>query len=106
MKFSKYITAAGAVAVLGLGLTSCNDWLDVNEDPNTPTNEAASYDKRLAHIQFYTNSAYQFATQPATFQCGIGTTNGRTGNAGKFCQWEMTEWRSTTCYQWWFVGAA
>lgn len=106
MKFTKYITAVGAVAVLGLGLTSCNDWLDVNEDPNTPTNEAASYDKRLAHIQFYTNSAYQFATQPASFQCGIGTTNGRTGNAGKFCQWEMTEWRSTTCYQWWFVGAA
>lgn len=103
MKFSKYlfIVTAGM-----LSLTSCNDWLDVNVDPNNPTSDIADYSKRLAHIEFYTNHAYQIGSQATSYLVGDFTQNSRTNNQGKYAQWEMTEWRCTTCYQWWFVGAA
>ncbi len=103
MKLNKSILAAGAALML---MTSCSDWLDVNNDPNTATDSAAPYDKRLAHIEFYTNHAYYIGGQPIAYMCGDITQNSRTNNQGCFAQWTMTEWRSTTVYQWWFVGAA
>lgn len=103
MKLNKSILAAGAALML---MTSCSDWLDVNNDPNTATDSAAPYDKRLAHIEFYTNHAYYIGGQPIAYMCGDITQNARTNNQGCFAQWTMTEWRSTTVYQWWFVGAA
>ena len=59
MKSLKSIILCG-LGVLALSLTSCNDWLDVNVDPNNPTDKITSYDQRLAHIEFYTNSGLQF----------------------------------------------
>ncbi len=103
MKLNKSILAAGAALML---MTSCSDWLDVNNDPNTATDAAAPYDKRLAHIEFYTNHAYYIGGQPIAYLTGDITQNSRTNNQGCFAQWTMTEWRSTTVYQWWFVGAA
>ena len=38
MKLNKSILAAGAALML---MTSCSDWLDVNNDPNTATDSAA-----------------------------------------------------------------
>lgn len=112
MKLNKSILL-GAAALL-MTATSCNDWLDVNDSPNSPTDAAAPYSKRLAHIEFYTNHAYGIATQPIGYMCGHITQNSRTNNQGKNAQWEVTtwsngkasSWRSTTCYQWWYVGAA
>lgn len=86
--------------------TSCSDWLDINDSPNSATDAAAPYDKRLANIEFYTHHAYYIGGQPIAYLCGDLTQNLRTNNQGKFAQWTMSEWRSTTVYQWWFVGAA
>ena len=44
-----------ALACVTLGLTSCNDWLDINTDPNTPSAESTPYQLRLAHILFYSS---------------------------------------------------
>lgn len=103
MKLYKSILAAGAALML---MTSCSDWLDVNDNPNTATDSAAPYDKRLAHIEFYTNHAYYIGGQAISYLCGDFTANSRASNQGCYAQWEMTEWRCTTVYQWWFVGAA
>lgn len=103
MKLHKSILAAGAALVL---MTSCSDWLDINDSPNSPTDSAAPYDKRLANIEFYTHHAYYIGAQAIAYLCGDVTSNLRTGNQGSYAQWVMTEWRTTTVYQWWFVGAA
>ena len=47
MKLLKSIILCGAAA---LSLTSCNDWLDVNTNPDTPSAESTLYQQRLAHI--------------------------------------------------------
>lgn len=87
-----------------LMLTACSDWLDVNVDPNNPSDQIADYSRRLAHIEFHTNHAYFIGSQATICICGDMTN--RTGNYRKFGEWEMNEARSTTCYQWWYVGAA
>ncbi len=107
MKFIKSIILGGA-ALMALSLTSCSDWLDVNTDPESPSSESATYQTRLAHIEFYTNSATQFAAcRPAGMALGDWTTNYGT------TWWNMSIWNPTSAtgvvlhaYQWWFVGAA
>lgn len=103
MKLYKSILAVGAAMMM---LTSCSDWLDVNDSPNSATDTAAPYDKRLASIEFFTNRAYFIGGQPVAYLCGDLTANTRDSNQGKYARWEMNEWRCTTVYQWWFVGAA
>jgi hypothetical protein len=89
-----------------LSLSGCSDWLDVNDNPNSATNEQATYYQRLAHIEFYTNSAYQFAGMRTNMGLGDWTMSSRTSAYGKYAQWEMSSSPVTTPYQWWFVGAA
>ena len=60
MKIFKSIILCGLV-MTALMATSCNEWLDVNTDPENPTLDAAEYQLELAHCEFYTNSATQFA---------------------------------------------
>ena len=43
MKKIKYL---GLGLIFSLACVSCNDWLDVNENPNTPTNTVASVETR------------------------------------------------------------
>lgn len=88
-----------------LGLTSCNDWLDVNTNPNIPTAEAALYNQRLAHIQFYTNDAYMFASWRNGMACGDWTRNFGGGTYFNMSVLYPTASIVTTPYQWWFVGA-
>ena len=95
-----------ALACLALGLTSCNDWLDINTDPNTPSAESTPYQLRLAHILFFTNSGTQFAAWRSNFACGDWTRSAN--NAGTQYQlslWNPQDGLCTTSYQWWFVGA-
>lgn len=95
------------VAVLiGVSLSSCNEWLNVNTDPENPSSMSASFPTRLAHIEFYTNSANQFAAWRSSLSMGDWT---RYYNGGTY--WHMSYWNPqtgavTTAYQWWFVGAA
>lgn len=100
---SMILCSAGALMTLFSG---CSDWLDVNVDPENPTAENATYDSRLAHIEFYTNSATQFAAWRSGMSMGDWT---RYYDGGAY--WSMSYWSPqtgavTTSYQWWFCGAA
>ena len=91
---------------MSLSLVSCSDWLNINVDPENPSSESATYQTRLAHIEFYTNSATQFAAWRTSMSTGDWT---RYYNGGTY--WSMSYWSPqigavTTSYQWWFVGAA
>ena len=105
MKSLKSIILCG-LGVLALSLTSCNDWLDVNVDPDSPSAESTTYDQRLAHIQFYTNSGLQFGAWRTTMAMGDWTRS--SSNGGTYMQasyWHPVDGQVTTVYQWWFVGA-
>ncbi|MDE5759979.1 MAG: SusD/RagB family nutrient-binding outer membrane lipoprotein, partial [Bacteroides sp.] len=103
MKFTKSIILGIAAS---MAMASCDDWLDVNTNPNTPTDVDAAYFQRLPHIEFYTNSAYMFAGMRTNMGLGDWTMNSRTSTYGAYSQWEMSTGPVTTAYQWWFVGAA
>lgn len=105
MKLIKSILVSG-LAIFTLSFTSCKDWLDVNVDPENPTLDAAEYQLELAHCQFYTNSATQFAAWRTGMAMGDwtrSTTNG--GNYWHVSYWNLVEAQVTTPYQWFFVGA-
>ncbi len=104
MKLWKSIILCG-LGVAALSLTSCNDWLDVNTDPDTPSSESTSYDQRLAHIEFYTNSGLQFSAWRTTMAMGDWTRNNGGGTYWQASYWHPVDGVTTTTYQWWFVGA-
>lgn len=104
MKLFKSIILCGLGAAM-LSLTSCNDWLDVNVDPNTPSAESTTYDQRLAHIEFYTNSGLQFSAWRTTMSMGDWTRYNGGGNYWHVSYWYPVIGQVTTTYQWWFVGA-
>ena len=104
MKSLKSIILCG-LGVMALSLTSCNDWLDVNIDPDSPSAESTTYDQRLAHIEFYTNSGLQFGAWRTTMAMGDWTRNNGGGNYWHVSYWYPVEAQVTTPYQWWFVGA-
>lgn len=102
----KYVKSILMAFVCIVALASCSEWLDVNVDPENPSSESALFQNRLAHIEFYTNSANQFAAWRSTMSMGDWTRYNGGGN-----YWYMSYWRPvtgavTTAYQWWFVGAA
>ena len=106
MKFIKSIILCG-ICLMGLSLTSCDKWLDVNVDPENPSDMTATYEARLPHIQFYTNSATQFANWRTSMSMGDWTRFSSNGST----YYHMSYWNPqtgavTTAYQWWFVGAA
>ncbi|WP_418696531.1 SusD/RagB family nutrient-binding outer membrane lipoprotein [Bacteroides sp.] len=105
MKLFKSMILCSVGALMAL-FSGCSDWLDVNVDPENPTAENATYDSRLAHIEFYTNSATQFAAWRSGMSMGDWT---RYYDGGAY--WSMSYWSPqtgavTTPYQWWFCGAA
>lgn len=106
MKYIKSIISLCVISLISLSLVSCSDWLNINVDPENPSSESATYQTRLAHIEFYTNSATQFAAWRTSMSTGDWT---RYYNGGTY--WNMSYWNPqtgavTTSYQWWFVGAA
>lgn len=103
MKLSRYIIM-GVAALAMTAMTSCNDWLDVNTDPNSPNSQTTPYQNRLAWCEFYLNSAYQFAGSRSIYACGPLTATSRTTRDGCAAQWEPTNSLTTTPYQWFFVG--
>ena len=73
MKLIKTIFLTGALTA-ALSLVSCAEWLDVNTDPENPTLESAEYQLELAHCEFYTNSAQQFAAWRSSMAIGLETS--------------------------------
>lgn len=94
------------VGLVGLTLSSCDSWLNVNEDPENPTSDTAPYQSRLAHIEFYTNSANQFAAWRSSMSMGDWTRYYDGGTYWNMSLWYPTSNIVTTSYQWWFCGAA
>ena len=105
MKILKTILLSG-VGLVGLTLSSCDSWLNVNEDPENPTSDTAPYQSRLAHIEFYTNSANQFAAWRSSMSMGDWTRYYDGGTYWNMSLWYPTSNIVTTSYQWWFCGAA
>jgi len=102
----KYIKSILMAFVCVLALASCNEWLDVNTDPENPSSESALFQNRLAHIEFYTNSANQFAAWRTSMSMGDWTRYFNGGNYWHMSYWYPVSGAVTTAYQWWFVGAA
>ena len=105
MKLIKSIILCG-ICMMALALTSCDSWLDVNTDPENPSSASATYENRLAHIEFYTNSGTQFAAWRSTMSMGDWTRNYNGSTYWHMSYWNPQQGAVTTAYQWWFVGAA
>lgn len=88
-----------------LSLVSCAEWLDVNTDPENPTLESAEYQLELAHCEFYTNSAQQFAAWRSSMAMGDWTRNISGGTYWSMSYWAPVDGITTTPYQWFLVGA-
>lgn len=105
MKLIKYI-GFGLFAVAGF--SSCSDWLDVNDNPNSPTNTVAAVAARLPWIQHHYGYAHGVASFRGSFITGQVTS--RSGYASTSAYEYMSIWApaqgmATTPYQHWFVGA-
>ncbi|MDE7153478.1 MAG: SusD/RagB family nutrient-binding outer membrane lipoprotein [Muribaculaceae bacterium] len=101
MKLVKYIALS---SVLALSLTSCNDWLDVNVDPDQPTAESIVIENRLPWIEKQFTYAYGCANTRTFATCGgFYSNNANMYNAS--ITWQCTDGLTTTPYQTFFVGA-
>ncbi|GAB1474012.1 hypothetical protein MASR2M69_14530 [Bacteroidota bacterium] len=106
MNIMKNIFKLGLISILALSLSSCEKWLDINVNPNSPTNLVASVDARLPWIQHHYQYAYGSASVRAGFITGALTANSTTTANGLLAAWNPAQSSSTTPYQQWFVGAA
>lgn len=102
MKTFKYILLS---CLLTLGLTSCEDWLDVNVDPDNPNNETVIISNRLPWIQsFYMYSAGVTNMRTA---CTAGVYYSNNSNPNTLAvTWACASGATTTPYQTWFVRVA
>ena len=93
-------------AFLLAGLTSCDDWLDINTNPNSPTNVTAPVHTRLPWLQYAYGYAYGNASvHTAIFAYTTASRYGGTNDA--YTAWAPgTGAGPTTPYQQWFVGGA
>lgn len=103
-KFKNIILFLSLLVVLG----SCKEsWLDINEDPNTPSNTTASVRSRLPWVQHHflyaqgtAGARASLVTQHLTFV--YNTTAQQSLAAG----WNPIAGMSTTPYQFFFVASA
>ncbi len=102
MKFIKSIICGLAVSLV---VSSCNDWLDVNDNPNTPTAQNASIQNLLPWSQHFIVYAYAAQGYRAQFICQALTATSRTTRDGSSAQWNPSTALSTTPYQFFFVGS-
>lgn len=100
----KKILSLTLMLTLALGFSSCNDWLDVNVNPSSPTNGTASYTTRLPWIQHAYGYAYGNAA--VTISPAIGHLATRSTNAA-YADWAPgTNAGPTTPYQQWYIDGA
>lgn len=90
-----------------LSTFSCSeDWLDVNVDPNNPTNTLASINGRLAWIQHHFLYGQQAAGVRSSFITQQLTATSTGTRDGMAAGWNAGTAISTTPYQFFFVAAA
>ncbi|MDD4500734.1 MAG: SusD/RagB family nutrient-binding outer membrane lipoprotein [Bacteroidales bacterium] len=92
--------------LLSFGMTACNDWLDVNVDPDNPNNSSATVESRLPWIQHYYMYAWGSACMRGVTIGGLMTQTGTTSTNGYLSAWNPNQNATTTSYQNWFIGAA
>jgi len=89
-----------------VSFNSCNDWLDINNNPNSPSSIEPTIDARLPWFQHY--GLASLACTGARVACIMQqrTATSRTTNEGFCAGWTGTQGFSTTSYQGFFVGGA
>ena len=88
--------------VAALSLTSCNDWLDVNTDPNTPTSADASLPARCVFMQHYSAAAYMIPSSNTAYYCGqLATYTG--GQQTAAMNWNLGGSNRANNAQQWFL---
>ncbi len=103
MKKLLYITLS---LILIFGATSCENWLDVNTNPDSPSNFSVPVETRLPWIQYYYMYAWGCASARTSASAQMITTTSRTSTIGRLALHNPNQSVSTTPYQNWFVGAA
>lgn len=103
MKKLLYITLS---LILVFGVASCDNWLDVNTNPDSPNNFSATVDVRLPWIQYYYMYAWGTTNARVNGAAQIITGTSRTSTVGRLSLWNPNQTASVTMYQNWFVGAA
>jgi len=98
----KYIALSFILVLINF---SCNDYLDVNTDPDNPKSENASVDTRLAWIQNYYTYAWGTASMRACTIAGLLTQTSTTNANGLLAAWNPAQSSCTTMYQNFYLGA-
>jgi tetratricopeptide (TPR) repeat protein len=91
--------------VFALTVTSCEDWLDVNTDPDSPNNESALVSNRLPWIQKFWLYSAGVTNMRTSCIAGLYYSNNAT-NYTLSVSWACAAGATTTSYQTWFVGVA
>lgn len=99
MKKSKYIILGCALV---LSFTSCKKWLDVNTDPDNPSNQSALIQNRVPWIEHFYQYTAGVTNYRTSCQAGVYYTNNATPNTFS-TTWQCSNSNSTTPYQTWFV---
>lgn len=99
MKLFKVLMIAGVAA---LSLTSCNDWLDINNDPNTPTSADASLNARCVYMQHYSIASYMIPSSNTAYYCGQLATATGAQQTGAM-NWNLAATNRANNAQQWFL---
>ena len=100
MKIFKYLALGG---LLAMSTTSCQDWLDVNVDEDSPNSSSAAVDNRLTWIQRWNN--YAFGILNFRTSCSTGMYYSKSANyTAASVTWNMADGIATTFYQCWFTS--
>lgn len=91
--------------LLIFSMSSCNKWLDVNVDPDNPTDLSATPEVRLPWMQHYYAYALGTANMRASTIAGLLTQTSTTTANGLLAAWNPAQASGTTIYQNWFLGA-
>lgn len=99
--YKKLATGIVCVALLA----SCNDWLDVNDNPNTPALDKVQIATLLPWAQYHVMYGAGAMSFRESFIIQATTSANKGSKEGCCAQWEPATGMVTTYYQQYFVGA-
>lgn len=105
MKIKRIVYIITGLA-LAFGFSSCQDWLDVNDDPSSAGNTLPTPDLRLRSIQMQFVDPYESAGTRASWITQNITKVPANNNNDKIQRWDCPLASTTWPYQAWFVYCA